>query len=326
MRTNSAILTLAILCVTTIGRADPSGVGPADDGSFQRPRIAGPYVHVYKPGPDVFPGPDSPHFRAGETYPEWGPNDFSILKGPDGRWHALGITHPVPRADWPIHEGEWMAFHAAAPPGSLKDHLCDGAWKDLPKVLPPSARPGELKPLFAPYILQRDGVYHMIYGPSDMRLATSKDLFSWTPKGTLFSQDGGARDPCVLPFEGRYHMVYVAGNSLYARTSTDLVTWSDPPRVVFEMDRPGSPESPVLLRRGDDFYLFWCIYDGTNGAYDNRTYVFRSSDPLDFRDARPLAMLQAHAPEVFCDEDGDWYIASVEWPHRGVSIAPLSWE
>lgn len=59
------------------------------------PRIVGAWVHVYQPNGDVFPGPDSPRFKAGRHYPDWQVNDHAILKGPDGRWHAFGITHPA---------------------------------------------------------------------------------------------------------------------------------------------------------------------------------------------------------------------------------------
>ena len=61
-------------------------------------------------------------------------------------------------------------------------------------------------------------------------------------------------------------------------------------------------------------------------AYDNRTFVVRSPDPLDFHHVPCVAQLQAHAPEVSRDEDGDWFISSVEWPKRGFSIAPLAWK
>ena len=38
--------------------------------------------------------------------------------GPDGRWHAFGITHPAVAAGEPNpHEAEWLLFHAAAPAG-----------------------------------------------------------------------------------------------------------------------------------------------------------------------------------------------------------------
>lgn len=56
-----------------------------------------------------------------------------------------------------------------------------------------------------------------------------------------------------------------------------------------------------------------------------KAHNVRSEDPLRF-DGRPVARLEAHAPEVFRDEDGQWYISSAEWPARGVSIAKLAWE
>jgi len=299
------------------------------------PKIAGPYVRVYIPGEDVFPGPDSPNFKAGQSYSEWVPNDHAILKGPEGRWHALGITHPKPPDYQPprygkgIHEAEWLLFHAVAPVGTLKQHLKTGAWRDQAKVLAPSARPGEIKECHAPFIVCRDGLNYMIYGPSPLRLATSTNLHDWQPVGPLFAQQGGARDPNLLFHDGHYILYYVTGNAILARTSTDLRNWSADAVEVFRMRRGGDPESPSIVEHGGHFYLSWCLWDAAdepNGAYDNRTFVFRSSNPLDFRSAPCVAELKAHAPEVFRDEDGDWFISSVEWPHRGVSIAPLAWE
>lgn len=85
------------------------------------------------------------------------------------------------------------------------------------------------------------------------------------------------------------------------------------------------PNRPASWSHDGQFYLFFCLWDAAdevNGAYDNRTFVFRSGKPLNFRNTPCVAELKAHASEVFCDEDGDWFIASVEWPHRGVSLAP----
>ena len=52
----------------------------------------------------------------------------------------------------------------------------------------------------------------------------------------------------------------------------------------------------------------------------------RSETPTDFMSAPVIAEIDSHAPELICAEDGQWYISSVEWPHRGVSLAPLEWE
>ena len=191
-------------------------------------------------------------------------------------------------------------------------------------MLPPADRPGERRELWAPFVIKRDGLYHMFYGPCAMRLAVSEDLHTWQAEGECFAQEGGARDPWIVLVDGVYHMVYVAGESVWLRTSADLRRWSGP-REIFPMRRPGSPESPMLVPHGGAFYLFWTIYDGANGSYDNRTFVYRSADPADFRQAEKVAQLAAHAPEIVRDDSGQWFITSVEWPRRGVSIAPLRW-
>ena len=79
--------------------------------------------------------------------------------------------------------------------------LQEGSWKDLPKVLPPSTRPGEILANHAPCILKRDGVYHMVYGPTPIRYAVSSDLNHWTPKGPLPGAPEG-RDPELLVWNG----------------------------------------------------------------------------------------------------------------------------
>ena len=60
--------------------------------------------------------------------------------------------------------------------------------------------------------------------------------------------------------------------------------------------------------------------------YQHKTYVYHSDNPLKFELENEVAVLDAHAPEIFQDEAGDWFISSVEWPHWGVSIARLVWK
>ncbi len=290
------------------------------------PKIKSPFIPVYCPAGDYFPGPDSKHFVAGKWYPEWVPNDHTIIKGPTGCWHAFGITHPTPLGDAYIHEGEWMAFHAVAPKGNLKDNLSEGKWKDEQKVLVPKERMGERKELYAPFVVNKDGLYYMFYGPKEIRVAVSENLYNWKPQGTVFQGGNMVRDPCVIYNKCEYYMVYIAGKSLYLRKSKDLLNWSDKVVEIFRIQRKGVPESPVLVKYEDWFYLFWCIYDGENGMYDNRTFVFSSKNPFDFKGAEQVTAFRSHAPEIFQDEEGQWFISSVEWPYRGVSIASLIWE
>ena len=55
------------------------------------PVIASDLVPIYIPGAGAFPGPDSPHLKAGAWYEQWIANDHTVVRGPDGRWHAFGI-------------------------------------------------------------------------------------------------------------------------------------------------------------------------------------------------------------------------------------------
>lgn len=303
------------------------------DKAHKTPTISGEYVNVYVPTPDVFPGPDSLCFRAGQVYDEWIPNDFTVVKGPDNRWHALGITHPAPPDYRPpfeynlatIHDGEWLLFHAASQEGTLKENLRADTWKDRSKVLYPAERPEEGYEIYAPHAIEVGGVYYMVYGPDPIRLACSKDLYRWKTKGKLFSGHPSARDPNLLFFDDTYIMTYVSENQLLSRSSKDLVHWTEPVEI-FRLERKGVPESPFMIKYEELFYLFWCIWDGVKGAYDNRTFVYCSDNPYGFRHECLIAQLQAHAPEIICDEFGDWYIFSAEWPFRGISVAPLEWK
>jgi beta-fructofuranosidase len=115
------------------------------------------------------------------------------------------------------------------------------------------------------------------------------------------------------------------------RTSRDLLRWSDPVTVFsLAAGETGGPESPTLLALHGGFYLVWCRWDAKRSlagvTYQDRSFVFYSDNPLNFRDRDPVAEIQGHAPELFQDEDGGWWISSAERPYRGVSIAPITWE
>jgi arabinan endo-1,5-alpha-L-arabinosidase len=341
------VVTIVITISTTVGsgRADTTAQEPQSSDTpailsqseqrktsdrVKRPRRVGDYVTVYRPAGDRFPGPDTTELKAGQWYDDWVPNDHTILFGPDNRWHAFGITHPLTSTD-DVHQGEFQSFHAIAPPGTLADVLKDDSWHDLPKILPPAERPEEILPNHAPYIVRRDDAYWMMYGPSPMRLAVSKDLRHWVPKGPLFHDSLGARDPNLLSWENRYIVTYCAMDQIRARTSPDLLKWSAP-RTILTMPKGVAPESPSLIRYDETFYLFVCGWDGiwdkktVQGAYQHRTYVFQSDDPFRFDGTDVLTTLESHAPEIFQDTQGNWYISSVEWPERGMSIARLAWE
>ena len=302
-----------------------AGKGPR--GSV--PKIVGDYVNIYKPAGDIFPCPGQANLVAGQFYRDWVPNDHCLIRDESGRWHAFGITHPLTDVS-NVHAGESLLFHAMAPPGALKDTLKEGSWKDLPKILPPSERPGEMREIHAPWILKRDGLFHMVYGPTPIRCAVSSDLIHWTPKGSLRGAPNG-RDPQVFVWNDTYYLIVCGVRDVRAATSRDFQTWTDQGPILTMRDGI-DPESPFVVRHDDTFYLFVCGWNGEwdrkniQGAYQHKTYVYQSDNPLKFALENEVAVLDAHAPEIFQDEAGDWFISSAEWPHRGVSIARLVWE
>ncbi|TWT78867.1 Glycosyl hydrolases family 43 [Planctomycetes bacterium CA13] len=322
---------VTILSVLVCGKTYAVEQGLAGEGTSTAavPRIAGEYVNVYQPGGDVFPGPSVGQLVAGKHYEEWVPNDHCFVKDQSGRWHAFGITHPITDLEH-IHLGENLSFHAIAPAGPLKETLKEGAWKDQPKVLPPNARPRELAANHAPFIVRRNDLYHMVYGPTPIRYAVSEDLFNWTPKGSLGDTPIG-RDPSILFWNDTYHLTICGVRDVRIATSKDFNVWKQH-EPILTMKQGFDPESPSIVRHGNTFYLFVCGWNGIwdrkelQGAYQHVTYVYKSDNPLRFDLKDEVAVINAHAPEIFQDEQDDWYISSVEWPYRGVSIARLVWE
>lgn len=303
------------------------------------------FVHVYKPAGDYFFGPDTKYLKEGQWYDEWVANDHTFIKADDGKWHIFGITHPEvfsdPLQDG-IHDGEFASFHAISTATSFKETLKKNHYADLPKILTPKERPGEVLANHAPFIVKKDGLYQMIYGHSPIRLASSRNLHSWEPKGNLFEESdqnseldklfGDARDPNLLFQDGTYYIVFCSTKSVRMRTSTDFKNWSEP--ITILKLESFDPESPSLIFNNGTYYLFVCSWDGEwdqkeiVGAYQHKTYVMHSDNPLDFGidTEKQIATLNSHAPEIFQDEEGQWYISSVEWPYRGVSVDKLYWE
>lgn len=297
------------------------------------PKQENKYVKIYQPDGDYFFGPDTKELKEGSWYKKWVPNDHTFIKGEDGSWHIFGITHPYtdPKKG-NIHQGEFASFHAISSVKNFKKSIEKNHYKDLAKILPPSERPGEITANHAPYIVKKEGLYYMVYGHSPIRLATSSDLFKWTPRGTLFEEEKGARDPSLIFYNGIYYMTYCSEKCVRMRTSKDLIKWSEAKTILItnEFD----PESPSVIFHNNTFYLFVCSWkkgqwNGIDlmGAYTHEALVYASTDITDFGidKEKQITTLNAHAPEVFQGEDGQWYISSVVYPDMGVSIDNLEW-
>lgn len=293
------------------------------------PFLAGDYVPVYIPQGDVFPGPDTKDLKTGTYYPLWQPNDHCFVKGPDKRWHALGITHPASEPGQSRHQGEYTSFHAVSSGETFENSCKDSSWTDKPKVLSPAERPGESSSNHAPVVIKEGKLYKMIYGPTPFRMATSEDLYKWTPKGPVGATKALGRDPNMMVWNKTYYLVYCAGNSVKVTTSKDLQNWTDPVEIFKPEVETYQCESPTLLHYKGKFYLFWCLWDTAgknNNGYDARTFVYYSDNPLNFNGQSLVTELQSHAPEIFQGEKNEWYISSAQYPQRGISVARLSWK
>jgi beta-fructofuranosidase len=194
--------------------------------------------------------------------------------------------------------------------------------------------------LWAPHVTHHDGKYFMFYcaGARDhskykIHLATSVDLKSWTrhPKNPIVVDGFDARDPFVMRDAGKWLMYYTANSAptggnhvVKCVTSSNLLDWSDTKTVYTDPSQGtygGPTESPFVVRRGSNYYLFI----GPHPDYDG-TDVFLSQDPFHWRREDRVGHIDSHAAEVVRDRDGKWYVSRCGWGRGGVYLAPLTWQ
>ena len=330
----SLFCSFILLAFTLSSFADYSqGQSPEKDDQQKRkylvPVIVSGYTNIYAPQGDVFPGPDTQDLKTGKHYPLWQPNDHCFIKGVDKLWHAFGITHPASEKGQFRHQGEYLLFHAVSDDKTFKSSFRQNSWIDKPKVLTPAQRPGESSANHAPTIVKQGDLFKMIYGPIPFRMAVSMDLYTWKPMGPIRINEMSGRDPSLMVWKGTYYLVYCSGNVVKASTSRDLENWTDPVEIFKGEIATYQCESPTLLQNEGKFYLFWCLWDTANqngNGYGERSFVYYSSDPLDFHGKTLVTELAAHAPEIFQGEDKQWYISSAQYPQMGINIAKLEWK
>jgi hypothetical protein len=262
------------------------------------------------------------------------PVDFGIWQAADGTWQL------------------WSCIRGTKEPGKTRlfhrwegARLTDPNWtaKGIAMQADPSL--GETQGgLQAPYVLRHDGRYWMFYGDwVNICLATSTDGKRFTrhrnadgkPQVMLASstnRDRNGRDPMVLRIGNKWHAYYTAHPNNkgfdYARTSDDLVNWSDE-RVVAAGGRSGdgpySAECPFVVEpQPGHFYLFRTQVYGQKA----QTMVYHSRDALNFgvnNDTENyVTTLPVAAPEVFKHE-GQWYLAALLPTLKGIQVSRLEW-
>ena len=255
----------------------------------------------------------------------WYINDHTLIQDAEGRWHVFGIWHAEPAA--PLDET--MFLHASA------DDLTGAEWTVHDPVLHARTGIGETH-VWAPHVIRHRDRYWMFYagGTADhsayrMTLASSEDLFTWTPHEQVLFEDGfDARDPMVI-HDGTRWLLYYTRNAtpeggfhqVGVRTSDDLLHWSSP-QVAYQSTVSGTyggpTESPFVVRSGELWLLFVC----ESGEYD-RTLVYASEDPLHFEDAGRIEVdLDEHCAEVVHDGERTW-ITGGGWGRGGLTIRDL---
>ncbi len=296
------------------------------------PVIDGEYVRIYTPDGDIYRGPDTKSFKSGEFYPEWLTNDFSVMKA-ESDWHIIGITHPKPSdfngafdsgAD--VHEAEYQLFHAHAYGESFKTIFAENSFSDKEKVLYPFERQDEQQEIWAPHLMKLDNKNTLLYSPGKIRMAQSEGFENWERRELFEGGNPAARDPYVYFENGVHYVIFTEGLGLKYRTTEDFVSFSEEKLLLGNKFSGAQLESPFLLKKDGIYYLFVCIWDGNNGDYDERTFVYASETIEGLDRGAPITMLRAHAPEIVKDADGQYYILSVFYPENGISAAKLSWK
>jgi beta-fructofuranosidase len=172
-------------------------------------------------------------------------------------------------------------------------------------------------------------------------LMTSSDGRTWTRhrnanhQSRLFIGPMATRDPCLLKYKD-YWILYYAGYwgyedgeaGFYARTSSDLIHWSEKKLVHQDAQYGGhrwQTECPHVVYRAGYYYLFRTVnYEAAE------TYVFRSENPLDFgignASSHFVGRINVAAPEVIIDCDGTEYITSNHNLFEGTMLCELRWE
>jgi len=265
--------------------------------------------------------------------------DHAIFPSADGRWHLWACIRRTrvgrllyrwegPSLETPDWEARGVALRVDRGAGESIDDRGGEEW------------------IQAPHVTRWGGTYWMFYGGHNTETGECQICLATSPDGRTFTRHrdargysrvfvgpGEARDPMILR-AGEQYICYYTGHDtgrpepckIYARTSEDLLHWSDYRAVCWGGsggDGPWSAECPFVVARDGLYYLLRT----SRYAPPALTHVYCSEDPLDFgpgTDEKKIGTLQVAAPEVIL-ADGQTYISTVEDLQGGVQLARLGW-
>ena len=297
-------------------------------GSPQAAEVDGPVMLrpvVQEPWWQVASNPDLGQWTSDNQEPV----DFAVWQAADGTWQLWScIRHTK-------HPGFTRVFYAWE-----GERLTDPDWRPKGITFTGDGTIGErVGGMQAPHVIRVDDQYRMYYGDSRfICLALSPDGKTFErhlKHGTvgLFSEGPTAlaRDPMLIQISPRWYVYYAAHrderHGIYVRTSTDLVNFGQPTRVLTGGQAGRNWwnfECPHVVRVGGYFYLF-CTQNYAPGR--QQTSVYRSADPAYFGihdDSNFVLHLPVAAPELI-HHDGQWYIAALNPELDGIRIARLEW-
>jgi hypothetical protein len=228
----------------------------------------------------------------------WRPKDFALFKH-DGLYHLFYIRHNL---NLPMSETENDLGHAISP------DLWH--WVQAPPVLPARPDSWDRNQVWAPSVVEQDGVFYMFYtgvstipdttdGWQRIGVATSTDLMEWTrrdapilscpliPWSVCDSTTSltAFRDPFVMPDPAQpghwlmYYSTFPSSDSLgmvvgVAESDGDLTQWTDRgPLWITNRNYTYSTiiESPHLFKHDDLWYLFYTTNAGKPLSFSTGT-------------------------------------------------------
>jgi hypothetical protein len=285
------------------------------------------------------------------------PVDHHLFQDSRGTWHLWGCVRQTSVGRILYH---WEADTLTQSPWKATSEIirCDQGVGECMNTTH-----GE-EVIQSPYFVYDDGLYYMFYGgastgldsegkpvevqgegfaisdaDSQICLTTSTDGRNWTRhrdangNSRVLAGPAAVRDPCLIKIGDLWHLYYAAfegdlftGGGCFARTSKDLINWSDYKLVHRDAEHGGpmtfTHECPHVVYRGGFFYLF-----RTENYYDAVTHVYRSEDPMDFgvdTAEKFVTTIACAAPEIYT-VDGQEYVSSNHDPKVGTKMCRLKW-